>query len=163
MADVSEALSYCPETGAFIWKIRPSQAVKAGDVAGTSNDDGYVIIGYRRTLYRAHRLAWFFTHGVFPDVDIDHIDGDPKNNRISNLRLATEAENLWNQKLCTRNKSGVKGVCWYAAGQKGAAQIRKNGVKYFLGYFADIASAEKVVREAREQLHGGFTNHGRST
>lgn len=159
MADLREALEYNPDTGFFTWKISPSQAVKAGDIAGTKSDD-YVHIFYRGVRYAAHRLAWFFVHGHFPETDLDHEDGDQCNNRISNLRPATEAQNLWNRKLCSRNKSGVKGVCWYAAGQKWAAQIRKNGTKYFLGYFANIEDAEKTVREARERLHNEFANHG---
>jgi len=163
MADrkaMMEALSYCPSTGLFHWKVSPSQTVKAGERAGTLHPDGYVVIGYKGRTYRAHRLAWLFIHGALPLVDIDHTDGNGLNNRLDNLRLATEAENLWNRKICTRNKSGVKGVCWYAAGQKWAAQIRKNGVKYFLGYFSDIAAAEKTVKEARARLHGEFANHG---
>lgn len=160
MADLLQVLDYFPETGVFVWKISPSQAVKAGDIAGTKHRENYVGIGYKGKLYKAHHLAWFFTYGAFPDQDVDHRDGNRSNNKISNLRLASEAENLWNRKLCTRNKSGVKGVFWYNAGQKRAAQIRKNGAKHFLGYFQNIEDAEKVVREARERLHGRFANHG---
>lgn len=155
-----EVLAYCPTTGVFHWKTSPSKSVRSGDIAGTKHPDGYVVIGYKGRAYLAHRLAWFFMTGELPTTDIDHADGEGLNNRFSNLRLANEAENLWNRKLCTRNKSGVKGVCWYAAGQKWAAQIRKNGVKHFLGYFEDISVAEKVVREARNRLHGEFANHG---
>lgn len=165
MADrqtLMRALSYCPTTGLFRWKIAPSQAVKAGDLAGTTHPDGYVVIGYQGRTYRAHRLAWLFIYGGPPSLDVDHANGNGLDNRVGNLREATEAQNLWNRKLCTRNKSGVKGVSWYAAGQKWAAQIRKNGVKYFLGYFEDLAAAEKTVREARGRLHGEFANHGRA-
>lgn len=163
MADVLQALNYCPESGIFTWKISPSNSVKKGSIAGASSTGGYIRICFAGKMYSAHRLAWFFCYGVHPIFDIDHIDGNPANNRLANLREATEAQNLWNRRLCSRNKSGVKGVCWYAAGQKWAAQIRKNGVKIFLGYFTSIEEAEKVVRAARQTLHAEFTNHGASS
>lgn len=163
MADLNglkDALSYDAKSGIFTWKVRPSNAVKAGDKAGTVNPLGYVMIGYKGKIYAAHRIAWAFANGEWPSLDIDHINGNPTDNRAINVRLASDSQNLQNRKLCTRNKSGIKGVFWYKASSKWCAQIRKGGKKFYLGYFDRIEDAQKAVIEARNSLHGEFANHG---
>ena len=163
MADLNllrRALAYNHETGVFTWKISPSQSVKAGDVAGTVHPTGYIHIGYKRRIYRAHRLAWAFMSDTWPSSDIDHINGNCDDNRIVNLRIASDSENLCNRKLCTRNKSGVKGVHWFNPLGKWCAQIGKNGKRYHLGYFSSIEDAAKKVADERIRLHGEFANHG---
>lgn len=153
-------LSYSEDSGLFHWKISPCPRVRKGDVAGTNHPSGYINIGFNGKIYAAHRLAWIMHNGNEPIGDIDHIDGNKKNNRIENLRIATEAQNTWNRKICTRNKSGIKGVSWYKAYSKWCAQIRKNGKRHFLGYFNDIKAAETAVIRARNILHGEFANNG---
>ena len=156
---IEKILAYNSETGVFTWKISPSLAVKSGDLAGT-NIGGYIRIGINGRVYSAHRLAWLIIYGKIPEFDIDHINGNKSDNSAKNLRVATDCQNSWNSKKSRRNKSGIKGVFWYKAGKKWAAQVRKNGVKYFLGYYKDISKAEMAVKAARCDLHGQYANHG---
>lgn len=84
---VIELLVYCPETGVFR---------RNGNIAGYKNKQGYIIIGVNEVQYRAHRIAWAISHGD-TDLDIDHIDGDTTNNKISNKSFKTmeEAKNWY--------------------------------------------------------------------
>jgi hypothetical protein len=165
MADLTHArlmqvLRYDPLTGDFFWRVRPSQAVKMGDIAGTVASNGYISIGIDGKIYAAHRLAWFYMVGVIPLQDIDHEDTDGLNNRWTNLREATEIENAWNRPKPSNNTSGVKGVNWSAPRNKWIAELRANGKRYYLGGFAKIDDAARAVREFRKSTHGAFTNHG---
>ena len=107
--------------------------------------------------YMAHRLAWLHVHGEPVPPLIDHIDGDPHNNRISNLRAATKSQNMVNSARQKNNTSGYRGV-QKAPNQKTgfAAYIRANGRYHYLGAFATIEDAAKARREAEDKLHGEF-------
>jgi hypothetical protein len=93
-----------------------------------------------------------------PGYVVDHIDGDPLNNRRDNMRIVTSSENSWNQKISKANKSGYKGVCFAAREGRWRAQIRKNKRQYMLGYFKDPADAAAAYAAASAELHG---EHGR--
>ena len=88
-------------------------------------------------------------HGVEPELEMDHINGNPTDNRLCNLRLATRAQNLVNTKA-RKNSSGIKGVSWYAAGKKWRAQIKVNGKTHYLGAYSS-------KEEAAEKYQGCFT------
>ena len=85
-----ELLSYDPDTGLFRWS-KNKGSKDAGELAGCVSPKGYILIGIDGCLYLAHRLAWLYVHGEFPEKDIDHRDQDKSNNRICNLRLATSS------------------------------------------------------------------------
>lgn len=155
-----KVVKYDALTGIFVWIISPSQAVKAGQQAGALTPSGYRQIGIEGAIYLEHHLAFFYTTGEWPLLDIDHINGNKSDNRIDNLRQATKAQNSWNAKLCVKNKSGYKGVHWYPPTNKWAAQIRVNKKRIHLGYFTFVEDAAKVIKEARERLHIEFYNHG---
>ena len=97
--------------------------------------------------------------GYLPKI-IDHINGDKLDNRIENLRSATVGQNQHNRKTNTNNTSGYKGVCWDKAMKKWRARIKLEDKSIHLGYFTNAEEADKVVRAAREELHGSFANHG---
>jgi hypothetical protein len=156
MEKVKELLSYDPETGIFVWKSTVASHVKKGKPAGSISDQGYrtIMIGGRN--YRAHRLAWLFVYGEWPDFEIDHINRDRLDNRIENLRLAGRKENMRNTKRRTDNTSGVKGVYWSRQRNKWIAQIHVAGKHIHLGVYTCKEKARKAYEIAAENIHGEF-------
>lgn len=130
-------------------------ALTAIEVSGYGHGD---IFGKR---YKAHRVAWALYYGKWPDSEIDHINGDPADNRIENLRCVTKEQNMRNQRRSIANKSGVTGVCWASHRSKWSAQIKVGGRKHHLGLFSVFADAVKVRKDAERRL-GFHPNHGRS-
>ena len=113
---LKEWLRYEPESGHFYWIKEPAiMARNLGTRAGT-NKRGYVAVGVPGMgPMQAHRLAWIYMHGSIPDgMEIDHIDGDPANNRIANLRLATSSQQKMNKRAQSNNRSGLKGAYFHA-------------------------------------------------
>ena len=156
-------LRYDPDSGEFTWlqdvKLRHGGIrVAAGTRAGTELDSGYRVIqvwvnGKPKGL-REHRLAWWFVHGEFPKSQIDHINGDRRDNRIANLRLATNSQNMANRKLNANSKSGVKGVCFHAGSQRWRARLQVNGKRIHLGDYKNKEAAE-IAYEAAAKRHFG--------
>ena len=121
------------------------------------------IIPYDKTLvlgtrYYIHRLIFLYHYGFFPEF-VDHIDGNPINNRIENLRKANSSQNMRNQKTPKDNTSGVKNVCWHKQSKKWCVQLRLNNKKFHVGVFQDLELAELVAIEARNKYYGEWANH----
>ena len=134
----------------------------AGSLAGyIDKARGYRLVHLGDKYYKAHRLIWLLVYGEWPDNQIDHIDGDGANNRLDNLRQATNAENARNAKRNRKNTSGTTGVDWYKKAAKWRARVRFDGEEIVLGYFADKAEAIQARRDAEWQL-GFHPNHGRA-
>lgn len=162
-----EVLAYDAETGCFFWKERQSNVSgndrglwRAGSEAGWKTKKGYIVIEIDGVGFSAHRLAWYFVYGVMPTKQVDHINLVKDDNRISNLRLATQSQNQHNTKARRTNKLGVKGVYlkkMHPSGNlKYAAKITKDRQHYHLGYFDTIEEAKEAHRIAAEKLHGDF-------
>lgn len=122
--------------------------------------------GYRRgnifgRTYEAHRVCWAIHHGKWPEAQIDHIDGDPTNNRIENLRDASRTEQARNAAMPSTNRSGVVGVCWDRERGKWAAFIHLNNKVKHLGRFANFDAAVSA-RKTAEREYGFHPNHGRN-
>lgn len=153
--DLKKALFYNAEVGAFYW-LHGVAFRSAGKRAGHAESTGR---GRRITIdgvpYREHRLAWFYVHGAWPTCHLDHINRDPMDNRIVNLREATVAQNAWNRKR-SKNlaKSGHEGVV--KSFHKWTAIIRQNGQHIFLGNFDTKQGAACAVADAREKMRGKF-------
>jgi hypothetical protein len=162
--ELRDLLDYRPETGEFIWRARAARSYRdgqwnhryAGTTAGSASDRGYIIISIRRVHYRAHRLAWLFTYEEWPTEGIDHIDGDPANNQITNLRRATQLQNIANARLSSKNTSGFKGVFWHRQSGKWRAGIKEGGRFKSLGLFDDPAIAHNAYMAAAVRIHGAF-------
>jgi hypothetical protein len=148
-------LEYDPETGQFARKMARGRRPYSGH-AGSVNSDGYVQIFLMGRIHKAHRLAWLYVYGEWPSGQIDHIDGVRTNNRISNLRVATNQQNSANRRRAKNNTSGFKGVSRYASMAKWHAQIWVNGRPINLGFFDDIDNARDAYASAALKYFGQF-------
>ena len=151
--DLKEDLIYNPDTGLFTRKVDKNKRFVAGQVAGCIHHTGYVLVGLKKYRYFAHRLAWLYMYGEFPSSQIDHINQDKTDNRISNLRLVTPSENMQNVSQNPRNTSGAKGVCWNASSRKWQSQIKANGKSIYLGLFSELESASAAYKAAAAKYH----------
>ena len=157
-AQVREMFSYAD--GKLYWRKKISQKTVVGNEAGTfRKTDGYRQIMIYRRVYRTHRLVHLYHHGWTPEI-IDHINQNPTDNRIENLRSATRAENAYNCKLRPDNTSGVKGVTWCKNKRKWVARLYANRRCVNLGRFANMQDAIAIVMAARTQYHGAFASEG---
>ncbi|WP_241622504.1 HNH endonuclease [Rosenbergiella australiborealis] len=152
-------LHYDPCTGLFTHKTQRG-GVKKGSLAGNKNKSNYVVIRINHKAYRAHRLAWLYTYGMWPTGMLDHINNDRSDNSIYNLREASNSENNQNKNLAKNNLCGIKGVFWNKHKRRWEASCSLNGKRYVLGRFKNISDAEREVRLFREKAHGEFANHG---
>jgi hypothetical protein len=157
---LAAVLDYNAETGLLTWKEDRSKRVKAGMVAGSKHNKGYITLEYDTVPYLAHRVAWLLHYREWPSHFIDHEDLDRANNRIHNLRLATRAGNSQNHPLRQDNSSGVKGVNWHQKSGKWSARIQVDNQRISLGYYERLEDAKVAVEEARSQLHKEFSNNG---
>ncbi len=155
-ADLLKAVSYDPDTGDFTWREGRSNGVRAGQKAGYTRKDGYLILVLNCQQYLGHRVAWFFMTGEWPPHMIDHISGDPADNRFANLREASRSQNMMNMALPPTNTSGVKGVSWFKGTKKWEAHITKDRNRRHLGYFKDFDAAVAARRAAEQELFGEF-------
>jgi hypothetical protein len=124
--ELQALFNYDKVTGLFTYKIKPNFRIKIGSIAGTlktsGRSKGYWFIKVNGQLYQASRLAWMYVYGQDPgDLTVDHIDRDPSNNSISNLRLATQSQQCFNRKY--NNSSGYRGVSFDKHNGKYYAQI----------------------------------------
>lgn len=143
-----QILSYNCETGEFTWLVRCGQRKPGYSTAGTLNSMGYYRVGVDNRSYLSHRLAWLWMTGEWPAAEVDHIDGNPKNNAWQNLRAATRAQNNMNVGMNCRNTAGVPGVSFNKASGKWVAYISKKQLGKFdtkLAAYAARLSAERSV------------------
>lgn len=149
---LKDQLSYDPETGVFTWaQTRPGTA-KKGTHAGCKNREGYVQIMVRGKYHAAHRLAWLYVYGEWPVLQVDHINGNPNDNRIANLRLVSASENAQNKrKARSDNSSGFLGVTAHYG--KWRAQISVMGERHHLGNFSTPEEAHAAYVEAKRRIH----------
>jgi len=148
---LKELLSYDPETGIFRWKIS-RRGVLVGTIAGSTRKDLYVMIRVLGADYLAHRLAWLYVYGYFPENFIDHIDRNPSNNTIVNLREVTQSCNIRNSKGRLGTISGIKGVSVFRGFWD--AKIFVDGRNVRLGCFSSKTLAAKARYEA--EIKYGF-------
>lgn len=168
-------LRYNTETGMFFWKKRTpdmfASTGKRSNVAlcaswntkhagrqalNTKHKDGYMRgLIFNKPIY-AHRAAWVMLYGRWPENEIDHIDGDPSNNKIENLREADRLQNSYNRGAHKNNTSGSKGVFWSKHKKRWQAKIGYMGKKIHIGYFESQEDAAKAYQSKSAELHGEF-------
>lgn len=149
---LKELLHYCPVTGVFTW-IVARQRARCGDAAGRINHDGYRQIGIDGKRYSTHRLAWLYMTGEWPERQIDHRNGVRDDNRWSNLREATNAENGQNRGVRSNSTSGFMGVTWSKKLGMWQAQIGIAGRVKYLGYFTTQEDAHAAYLAAKAKHH----------
>jgi hypothetical protein len=153
-----ELLDYDADTGRFVWRVKRTAQFPVGSVAGHVGAQGYRCITIDRRFYQAHRLVWLHVHGVWPVAQIDHRNGIRDDNRICNLREATNTFNCQNRRGPRKNgTSGFLGVSWYKASCKWMASIRVNGTQIHLGYFSTPEEAHAAYLSAKRLHHEGNT------
>lgn len=156
-AGLKELLTYNPATGEFRWVKSTSNRALAGAFAGGDNGNGYLRVHIDGRKYFHHRLAWLWVHGSIPsDHELDHIDGNPKNNAIINLRVVTRSENEMNKCVRRDNATGATGIYRKGRAGKFVAEITAAGRRYRLGPFSDFTAALAARREVQAILHGEF-------
>lgn len=133
----------------------------ANKEAGCIKPDGYVRVRVMGTMHQAHRIIYAMHHGPIPDgSEVDHVNGNPSDNRIENLRLASRSQNNQNRTVRRDSTTGIKGVYRRRDGKKWVAEIKVEGKKIHLGNFLRIEDAQEAVRAAREGTHREFAHHG---
>lgn len=156
--DTSEArrlFKYNPETG-DLTHIVGNKKRRPGSMVGWPSTRGVLNCVLDGKTCKVHRLIWLIVYGEWPLLDIDHINRNPSDNRIANLRLATDSQNLGNMcKPCT-NKSGKKGVSWHAIGKKWQAHIRVDGTNFYLGLFDTVDEAHAAYMAKAIECRGEF-------
>lgn len=158
---IRELFRYNPETGVIVNRVARGTRAQVGAIAGHVDSLGYRHIVIEGKRYAAHRLIWLYCHGQWPKEQIDHIDGDPSNNKLENLREATNSQNSRNRKIASNNASGITGIHWRKHQRKWHAKIKVHGKCKHLGYFDDLGEAA-LARKAAEEKYGFHENHGRA-
>lgn len=145
--------------GSLVWAIKPANRVKIGDIAGHLNN-GYRRVEYAGEQYQAHRIVWEMVKGPIPEgLEVDHINHVRSDNRIENLRLIIQSDNMRNKSLPSTNKSGEIGIHWNKKLSKWHVQISADGKRKFVGVYESMEAA-KEARDKAKAEHGYHANHG---
>lgn len=162
---LTERVTYNPETGLFFDK--KTGKIKALRKPGNPRNGPLLEFNVGRDVPRvkvfAHRAAWFLYYGEWAPL-LDHRDGDPFNNKISNLREASKVQNDWNRKAVPGARSEYKNVCFDPQRQgrkKYKVRVQANGTRRIIGWFATEQEAAEAAKEAMERLHGEYALHNR--
>lgn len=148
---LKELLRYDPDTGLFTWIVGNGRRTdQAGRRAGCPNAKGYIRISVDQRAYMAHRLAWLYMTGKWPEQFIDHENLDKGDNRWGNLREATKAQNNANQPA--RTSSGLKGAYWSDASMSWQAKINNR----YLGSYSTAEEAHAAYMDAAQEQFGEF-------
>jgi hypothetical protein len=148
-------LTYNPDTGLFHWR-GGHKRVLPGQIAGSPDKDGYILICVDQKMYKAHRLAWLWMTGEWPKNEIDHIDNVPANNRFVNLREATRQQNARNMPRHRDNKIGLKGVYKNKRGTRFIARATVNRKPVHLGCYSSKDDAHAAYVAFINKTYGEF-------
>ena len=164
--EIDRVLRYEPETGKIYWKIRPRKTGKdlKGAEAGSLSkqyNTSYRIIRLNKVTYKAHRIAWLLYYKEDPGEKlIDHKNHDGSDNRIGNLRVATNAQNQHNARINKTSITGYKGVIkskQYSHRNKPyRARTMLHGKIISLGNYRTPEEASEAYQRFCKEHHGKF-------
>lgn len=153
-----EAFEY--RDGELFWKIKPAMRVYVGDKVGWLDKNAtHLRVLYKGKRVLVHRIIYLMHYGFLPDI-VDHIDRNPLNNQIENLREATKSQNCCNKKVRRDNETGIKNVTLYKPTGKWLVKICVDGKPKHIGYFTDIEDARIAAENAGRLYHGQFYSKG---
>ena len=156
MLDQATLIDYFEyNNGDLFWKKRASQKIQIGDKVGHKSKNGYIVVRLKNQYLYAHRIIFMMHHGFYPE-EVDHIDGNPSNNCIENLRAATRQQNSFNTKIKNSSSTGVKGVGIHKPTGYFKVSIKVDGKSIHLGYTKDLTEAKQMYDEASKLYHGEF-------
>ena len=158
-AEVTSMLRYEPDTGRLFWKVSRGGRL-AGDPVGTVRPDGYLSVGMRDNKLLVHRLIWFLVTGVWPENDIDHVNGLRTDNRLVNLRAVSRAQNLQNLDANNLNNqtTGLVGASYDKGRRNFRSYIVVGRKQINLGRFSTGEAAHAAYLKAKSVIH---THHDR--
>ena len=158
-SELKRLLHYNPETGVFTRLVKTAHRIKIGDIAGCK-DKGYLRIRINGNLYLAHRLAFLYITGAWPENEVDHDDRIRDNNKWDNLKDSTVQYNNKNHKIRSDNKSGFNGVYWDKNCKRWRSQIAVDGEIKRLGCF--IRKSDAIDARKQADIDCGYhPNHGK--
>lgn len=153
--ELMNAVKYCVHSGELMWITTGKGRRKDRRIISKHYKTGHLYVSFMSKKYLVHRVIWTLFFGSIADgVEIDHRDGNPANNELSNLRSSDSSQNNCNSRTKTKSAHGLKGV-----GKNGKgwfASIMKNGQKHYLGTYGSPEEAHSVYAKAAAVLHGEF-------
>lgn len=155
-------LNYDPNTGILSWRegLTYQKQRPVGQAAGTLSKGGYLRTSIEKSMYANNRIAWKMHYGADPVGVVDHEDGDKLNNRINNLRDASQGLNACNARRRSDNTTGFKGVVFSKWRRCFVINLKVDGLRIKSPSFATPEAANDFARDLREKLHGEFACHG---
>jgi hypothetical protein len=151
----NECLSLDAATGRLYWRKKIASKIVVGAEAGSQRKDGYKTINLFGHSYLAHRIVFAMLNGHC-DNEIDHINGDPSDNRPENIRAVTRSQQNMNRGVHCNNTSGHKGVYWFKPKGYWQARIKVAGKYISLGYFRSIENAVEAYNAGAEKYHNEY-------
>ena len=148
-----------PVKGSLTWKVSFNSRIIKGASAGCTRPDGYRVVGIKGKSYLVHRVIYAMCNGRWPEKFLDHVDGNPGNNSITNLREVDAKGNARNVKLTSDNTSTIKGVNMHTCANKWQVRIGDGSKTKYLGLYDDFFEA-CCVRKSAEVMLGYHPNHG---
>lgn len=158
LAEATRLFSYNAVNGGLIWRCPANKQhpgkTKIGKMVGGDDGHGYLMCALLGHKFKVHQIVWLICKGALPELPIDHVNRDRRDNRIENMRLATDEQNIHNQKSNARKLSGVTKD---TRGCGFAARIQHKGKKFYLGYFKTKEDANAAYVKASREIRGEYS------
>jgi len=150
---VKKLFHYDAESGMLIWRFGNGRNVKPWQEVTAKNGNGYYTAKIHGKSYLAHRLAWLYVHGSFPNKYIDHKNRIRNDNRLCNLRDVNTTDNAQNISLPNHNKSGYIGVSWIKSHNCWTVYVKVNKKNKWLGYYKNLDDAVAARKAGEKQYY----------